>query len=327
MRKRSEVVNLVNSWIGRNEKDGSHKMIIDIYNTNPNLPRGIKMQYNWAWCAATWSALAVKLGYTDIMPVEMSCGFLIDQAKKMGCWVEADDYIPKPGDAVLYDWQDKSGKAENTGWPDHVGTVTYVNEKEGYFVVTEGNYSDSVKKRTVLINGVYIRGFIAPKYDEEGVYDNMLTPGKTVSEVAHEVIAGLWGKGAERMQRLTEAGYNYNEVQSKVNKILNGDAKTAESVKDNSQDQPARKRVITPCYANERDENFTGKWITTEDLHLRMDAGTNKKAMCVIPKGTSVAHFGFFNRYDDVKWPLVQVILDGVEYTGFCSSRYLKPAK
>lgn len=43
---------------------------------------------------------------------------------------------------------------------------------------------------------------------------------KTIEEVAREVIAGKWGNGNERKERLTAAGYNYKSVQSKVNKLL-----------------------------------------------------------------------------------------------------------
>ena len=43
---------------------------------------------------------------------------------------------------------------------------------------------------------------------------------KTIEEVAKEVIAGKWGNGNERKERLTAAGYNYKSVQSKVNKLL-----------------------------------------------------------------------------------------------------------
>ena len=43
---------------------------------------------------------------------------------------------------------------------------------------------------------------------------------KTVAELAKEVIDGKWGNGDERKRRLTEAGYNYSEVQAKVNEML-----------------------------------------------------------------------------------------------------------
>lgn len=43
---------------------------------------------------------------------------------------------------------------------------------------------------------------------------------KTVDKIAREVIQGKWGNGAERKKRLEAAGYNYAEVQAKVNKLL-----------------------------------------------------------------------------------------------------------
>ena len=43
---------------------------------------------------------------------------------------------------------------------------------------------------------------------------------KSVTEIAKEVIAGKWGTGDTRKQKLQAAGYNYSEVQSKVNELL-----------------------------------------------------------------------------------------------------------
>jgi hypothetical protein len=42
-------------------------------------------------------------------------------------------------------------------------------------------------------------------------------PRKTVDELAREVLAGKWGNGLERRQRLTAAGYDYDAVQARVN--------------------------------------------------------------------------------------------------------------
>ena len=44
---------------------------------------------------------------------------------------------------------------------------------------------------------------------------------KSIDEVAREVIAGKWGNGHDRVNRLTQAGYDYNTVQARVNEILN----------------------------------------------------------------------------------------------------------
>ena len=43
---------------------------------------------------------------------------------------------------------------------------------------------------------------------------------KSVDDVAREVIQRKWGNGAERKKRLTDAGYDYNEVQKKVNQLI-----------------------------------------------------------------------------------------------------------
>ena len=43
---------------------------------------------------------------------------------------------------------------------------------------------------------------------------------KTVDEIAVEVVAGLWGNGAERKEKLTAAGYDYFAVQKRVNEML-----------------------------------------------------------------------------------------------------------
>lgn len=326
MRSRSEVVKLAQSWVGKNEKDGSHKEIVDIYNSHKPLPRNAKMAYTYAWCACTWSALAIKLGYTDIMPIEMSCGFLIEAAKKMGIWQENDGYIPDQGDAILYDWDDK-GNGDNTGWPDHVGVVEYVNKNTGYFTVIEGNYSDSVKKRTVSINGKFIRGFITPKYDVNMVTVPEAKPGKDVKTIAMEVIAGVWGSGEQRKKSLTAAGYNYTEVQNTVNQILNGSADKPVEVTP-APETPSTvtgKVVKTTCVAKGFNKSIAGTYTTTTNVYCRNDAGTNKKALVQIPKGSKVRCYGYYNTSSGAKWYLIVFdSKDGIHYEGFTHSSYLR---
>ena len=46
------------------------------------------------------------------------------------------------------------------------------------------------------------------------------TAVKSVDEVAREVIAGKWGNGTDRKNRLQAAGYNYNAVQARVNQLV-----------------------------------------------------------------------------------------------------------
>ena len=59
-------------------------------------------------------------------------------------------------------------------------------------------------------------------YDQTGklVYSPKTTVKKTVTEIANEVIAGKWGNGSDRKNRLTAAGYDYAAVQTEVNRLL-----------------------------------------------------------------------------------------------------------
>lgn len=43
---------------------------------------------------------------------------------------------------------------------------------------------------------------------------------KPVDTIAREVVAGQWGNGEDRKVRLTQAGYDYNVVQARVNEML-----------------------------------------------------------------------------------------------------------
>ena len=207
----SKVVTQAKAWLGKKESDGSFKVIIDTYNSQKPLPVGYKVKYTDEWCATFVSAVAVKLGYTDIIPTECSCGRMIDLFKKMGCWIENEDRTPAAGDIIFYDWQD-NGIGDCKGGSDHVGIVEKVSG--GQIHVIEGNKGQAVARRYLKINGKFIRGYGVPKYDKEA------TTKKTVNTIAKEVIAGKWGSGEERKKKLTAAGYDYVEVQAVVNALL-----------------------------------------------------------------------------------------------------------
>lgn len=159
--QREAIVSEAISHIGVKEGTVLHHKIIDRYNSRKPLPRGYAVKYTDPWCATFISYLAIVMGYTDIIPVECGCPQMITIAKQMGIWVEDDSYVPKPGDIVLYDWQD-SGSGDNTGTADHIGIVEKVVGSTE--TVIEGNYQDSVKRRELAVNGRYIRGYIVPRY-------------------------------------------------------------------------------------------------------------------------------------------------------------------
>lgn len=229
MGSRQAMVAKMQSWIGKNEADGSFREVIDIYNSHTPRARGYKLQYSDEWCAGTVSAAAIATGNTDAVPLEVSCHYMIEGAKAKGIWVENDGYVPQGGDIILYDWQD-SGAGDNTGNPDHVGVVEYTSG--GVIHVIEGNKGRKVARRELSVNGRYIRGFIVPKYSYNTAPGGGSTPSAsgTIDELARRVIDGEFGSGDARKKAL---GDKYDAVQARVNEILNGTASA-----------PAKKSVL-----------------------------------------------------------------------------------
>lgn len=163
---RELVIQTARNYMGCKESDGSHRKIIDLYNSHSPLARGHKMDYETdPWCAAFVSAISIECGLTDVMPTECSCGKMIDLYKALDGWIESDHYIPAPGDVIMYDWDD-SGEGDNKGAPEHTGIV--VNIAGDRITVLEGNYNDAVNDRELKVNGKYIRGYCIPQYGKSG---------------------------------------------------------------------------------------------------------------------------------------------------------------
>jgi len=161
-------------YIGYSEASGKHKIIIDTYNAHKPLARNYKVKYTDEWCATFVSCMSILAGLTDIIPTECSCQKQIELFKKLGSFVEADNYVPTRGDIIYYDWND-NGRGDDTGWADHVGIVSEV--KNSQIVVLEGNRKESVGYRTIGINGKTIRGFAVPDYAAKA--DKVVKPETT----------------------------------------------------------------------------------------------------------------------------------------------------
>ncbi|MDR0490370.1 MAG: CHAP domain-containing protein [Oscillospiraceae bacterium] len=164
---RQKAVDMLLPYLGAVQGDARHLDLLRIYNAFRPLPLGYVMTPSDAWCAATVSLPAIVLGWADIAPPECSCSRMIALYQKHAGsrWEEDDAYVPRPGDLIFYDWSDVASGFEGNdcrGAPDHVGMVEMV---EGMVItVIEGNYSKSVKRRSVRVNGRYIRGFALPAY-------------------------------------------------------------------------------------------------------------------------------------------------------------------
>lgn len=160
---RQKLVSTAKAYLGCKESDGSHRKIIDIYNSHKPLAVGYEVKYTDAWCSTYVSAMSILCGLTDILPTECGCGRHIDLFKALDSWVEDDAYVPALGDVIFYSWSD-SGVGECTTGASHVGIVTACDGKT--ITVIEGNISKAVGYRTLAVNGRYIRGFGVPKFEK-----------------------------------------------------------------------------------------------------------------------------------------------------------------
>lgn len=157
---RQRVAETALAYLGVREGTAEHKEIVNLYNSQSKPPRGYLLKDTDAWCAAFVSVVGIVLGISHIILPECSCGKMIELYKAKGRWMEADDYVPKPGDLVMYDWDAKAG--ECTGAPDHVGLVEKVDGRT--VTVIEGNYDNAVKRRSICVEYVKVRGYCLPDY-------------------------------------------------------------------------------------------------------------------------------------------------------------------
>ena len=223
----SKVVEQARAWIGKNEHDGTHKEIIDIYNAHKPLARGYKVKYTDSWCATFVSAVAIKLGYTAIIPTECSCGKMITLLQNAGIWVENDAHTPSSGAIIFYDWDD-SGKGDNTGWSDHVGIVEKV--EGATIIVIEGNLNNRVDRREIAVNSRYIRGYGVPKYAAEKAEASAPSSVEyypRYTGTTNSIVDALYSLGIERnyayrLKIATKNGItNYTGTAAQNTKMLN----------------------------------------------------------------------------------------------------------
>lgn len=162
MALRQSFVEEAEKWLGCKEEDGTHKPIIDLYNSHTPLAQGYTVKYEDSWCATFVSAVAIKCNLTDIIPAECGCQRQIELFKDLNRWQEDDNYLPTPGDIIYYSTGGSKQSGDNEGWSDHVGIVVSVEGKT--ITVIEGNYDNQVKYRTIKVGHKLIRGYGLPDF-------------------------------------------------------------------------------------------------------------------------------------------------------------------
>lgn len=98
------------------------------------------------------------------------------------------------------------------------GFDTYMVQAGGYYKIQVGAYSKKANADAMAAK-LKAAGFDTYITTEQGKAVSASPAKKSIDEIAREVINGKWGNGQDRKNRLTAAGYNYSEIQARVNEL------------------------------------------------------------------------------------------------------------
>ena len=99
------------------------------------------------------------------------------------------------------------------------GFDTYMVQVDGMYKIQVGAYRQKANADSMMakLKSASFDAFVTTK---SGTAASSAPTKKSIDEIAREVIRGDWGNGADRKDRLTAAGYDYEAVQARVNALL-----------------------------------------------------------------------------------------------------------
>ena len=163
------------------------------------------------------------------------------------------NYLLSKLDYIIEQVNKINGKANPT--PE---TTSKKSNEEIANEVIAGKWGNGEDRKTSLTNAGYdfstIQSIVNAKLSGNSTESKPNL--KSVDEVAKEVIAGQWGNGQDRFNKLAAAGYDGNAVQNRVNEILG--AKTTTTNKKSNE-------VIA-------NEVIQGKWGNGTERKSRLQA-------------------------------------------------------
>lgn len=215
----------------------------DSLNPGDPLPEVKKELYR---VRTSWDDPSSQIGAYEILENAINAcpeGYKVYNSEGIEVYPNAEPVTPTPAEEEMYrvrkSWEDAASQigayriyqnAINACIPGYTvynskGEAVYTNEaKAPYYYRVRKSWEDAASQigaYEILDNAINacIEGYSV--YNEEGevVYSNIVI-SVDIDEIARQVINGDWGNGQERRDRLTEAGYDYAEVQTRVNEMM-----------------------------------------------------------------------------------------------------------
>lgn len=136
-------------------------------------------------------------------------------------------------------------RISDAAWNSLVKLAVDVCTRYNFRLVYDGTPNGSLTRHNMFANTTCPGTYLQSKFQELANTVNAILDGKETSsasttvaskksneQIADEVIAGKWGNGSDRFNRLAQAGYDGNAIQNIVNQKL-GTKPTASNKKSN----------------------------------------------------------------------------------------------
>lgn len=151
----------------------------------------------------------------------------------------------------------------DAAWNSLINLCVDICRRYGFRLSYDGTKNGSLTRHDMFANtncpGPYLKSklpelarIVNAKLDGGNVSTPSQSLGKKSNEeIANEVIAGQWGNGNDRKNRLANAGYDYNTIQNIVNKKLNGSSSTTKN--NTKSNETIAQEVINGAWGNGED--------------------------------------------------------------------------
>lgn len=244
-----QAIDVFRSWLGMSRKKGTHKPIVDIYNSYLPQPRGYRLTYTDDYCDGAVSAVFIKLNAVDLIGgIECGVEEHVSKFRKKGIWKEDGRIVPQPGDIIVYSW--RKSTQPNNAYSDHIGMIEIVDKKNRTMTVIEGNTQGGIVGRRIVPFGwEYIRGFALPHYSKKEA-DSKIPEISENNELSAEDALFYDEKTEGTYETITDLWMRTGAGKEKTGIIV----------------VPAGKKIHCDGYYNETPEQIKWLYVVYEDL-------------------------------------------------------------
>lgn len=218
-----QLLSKAQAYLGVQGGSPTHQGLVDAYNAVQPLPVGYAVTYSDDWCDVFVTVMGDQAGIAHLIGRECGVPRHLTWCQEQGIWL--GHVWPQAGDLIFFDF--------GGGPASHIGIVESMDGDSETVNTIEGNWLNQVVRRHYASDDWRILGYARPRYDARaGSVATSSEAGGTnhlngcsdaasdLDEVAWSVIRGDWGNGQERVDRLTDAGYDVQVVQELVNEKL-----------------------------------------------------------------------------------------------------------